>query len=284
MWTQLLSLPGDAVRNEDFALAVPDLAIVLDGVTCPPDLGTGCEHGTPWFVRRLAANVIVRAFQTGARAPLTDVLAAAIDATRSDHHGRCDLRHPGTPSATVALLRRAEGQVEHLVLADATVVIDRTDRPIEAISDLRIDAIEPDLQAEVKASPYGSPQRAALTEKWMCVQREHRNIDGGFWIAGALPSAAWKAVTGSVPLTSLTRMAALSDGASRYVDLLGIGSWSDALDAMNRDLSGFLRAVRDHEQQDPACLRWPRWKRHDDATAVLWHPDPTAHTSRAQAA
>ena len=47
MRTQLLSLPGGTEPNEDFALANPNLAIMLDGATCPPDPDTGREHGTP---------------------------------------------------------------------------------------------------------------------------------------------------------------------------------------------------------------------------------------------
>jgi hypothetical protein len=275
MRTHLLSMPGGAKPNEDFALATPEMVLVLDGVTSPPNLGTGCQHGTPWYVRRLAANLI-----GGATArpglPLADVLGAAIDATRSDHRGQCDLGHPGTPSATVALLRRAEDQVDYLVLSDATVVVDRIGQPTRAISDLRVDAIEPDLQAEVKATPYGTPEREALTEKWVSVQRLYRNVEGGYPIAGAQPSAAWKAETGSVRLDSLVRIGTLSDGASCYTDLYKIGDWTQALDAMDQDMTGFLRTVREHEDLDPDCSRWPRWKRHDDATAALLQPEPPA--------
>jgi hypothetical protein len=32
------------------------VAIVLDGLSAPPALRTGCAHGTPWFVARLGSE------------------------------------------------------------------------------------------------------------------------------------------------------------------------------------------------------------------------------------
>ena len=49
--------PGRPV-NEDYAFAVPGLVGVLDGVSDPVGLDTGCVHGTAWYVRRLAARII----------------------------------------------------------------------------------------------------------------------------------------------------------------------------------------------------------------------------------
>ena len=49
------SWPGSISRpNEDFVTASPSVAAVLDGLLAPPALGTGCVHGTPWFVAHLA--------------------------------------------------------------------------------------------------------------------------------------------------------------------------------------------------------------------------------------
>lgn len=274
MWMQTLSVAGGERANEDFVVACPDLLVVLDGLTSPPTLGTGCEHGTPWYVRRLASNLLRSSALAAGRA-LTDVLGEAIDATRAEHGGRCDLADPGTPCATVALLRPTGDRLDYLVLSDATVVIDWSDRPVEVVTDLRGDAMEPALQSEVKAAAYGSRERVALTEKWITVQRGYRNQEGGYWVAGSRPDAAWHALTGTVALDRLVRAAALTDGASRFADLLGIGTWDEALAWMGDGLDLLLEKVRVHEHQDPDCVRWPRWKRHDDATAALLQPGPT---------
>ena len=47
------STPGR--RNEDFAAAGPDWAMVLDGVTARAGAASGCAHDVRWLVRTLAA-------------------------------------------------------------------------------------------------------------------------------------------------------------------------------------------------------------------------------------
>src|SRR5687768_14703020 len=114
--------PGRRV-NEDTALAVGSLVAVFDGVTQPTGLDTGCAHGPAWFVQRLAARLI-EAYLARPTEPLRPLLASAIEAVRGDHGSGCDLSHPGTPAASVAMLRDLGDRVEYLVLADAIAVLD----------------------------------------------------------------------------------------------------------------------------------------------------------------
>lgn len=77
------SRPGSTNRpNEDFVAASPSVAVVLDGLSAPPALGTGCVHGTPWFVAHLGTQV-VRAATTAHDEPLTELVAGAITRVRS---------------------------------------------------------------------------------------------------------------------------------------------------------------------------------------------------------
>jgi hypothetical protein len=97
--------PGSASGpSEDFVAAGPHVAVVLDGLTAPPELGTGCTHGTAWLVARLGTE-LVSAATTAGDEPLEEIVAGAIRRV-ADAHGRaCDLEHPGTPSSSVAILR-----------------------------------------------------------------------------------------------------------------------------------------------------------------------------------
>src|SRR5262245_57615162 len=105
--------PGQPV-NEDHALAVGSLVAVLDGVTQPPDVDIGCSHGPAWYVQRLAARLIEVYLSQPADA-LSALLAAAIEAVRADHGGSCDLSHPGTPAASLCVLRDLGDTVDYLV-------------------------------------------------------------------------------------------------------------------------------------------------------------------------
>jgi hypothetical protein len=66
---------------------------------------------------------------------------------------------------------------------------------------------------------------------------------------------------------------AMSDGASRSVEVFGDLSWREAF-AMARDLGprALVERVRALESDDPTCRRFPRGKVRDDATALWWTP------------
>ena len=94
-WAGSLSRP-----NEDFVIASSSVAVVLDGLSAPPALGTGCQHGTPWFVTNLGTQVVSAA--TSARdESLQDLVASAIRRVANSHAHTCDLEHPGTPSSSL---------------------------------------------------------------------------------------------------------------------------------------------------------------------------------------
>ena len=72
------------------------------------------------------------------------------------------------------------------------------------------------------------------------------------------------------PPPARTTAALLSDGAARAVDPFGLGDWQDVLTILAAAGPGeLIRQVRAAETADPAGLRWPRNKIHDDAAAIL---------------
>jgi hypothetical protein len=91
------------------------LAVVLDRLSAPDGTGTGCRHGTPWCVSQLGPRLL--ALAADPFRSLADALAEAIRQVAALHPG-CDLTHPGTPSATVVLLRAHEEGADYLALAD----------------------------------------------------------------------------------------------------------------------------------------------------------------------
>jgi hypothetical protein len=63
--------------NEDWAgVLAPGLAVVLDGLSAPDGTGTGCRHGTPWFVSQLGQRLLTLA--SDPTRSLVDALAEAI--------------------------------------------------------------------------------------------------------------------------------------------------------------------------------------------------------------
>ncbi|MEE6259185.1 hypothetical protein [Plantactinospora sonchi] len=262
--------PG-RIENEDHVFRYGDLVGVLDGATVPEGFDTGCVHGPEWYVRHLAARIGLAAAQRPAAA-LAGNLAAAILAVRADHNGQCDLEHPGTPSATVCLLRYGGDHVDHLVLCDSPLVLDLGGR-IEVISDNRLDTAMADLRqkALTVAGAGAEVSHATRFRRSVELQRAQMNQTHGYWVAAANPDAAFHAVTGSRSLTGpdrVRRAALLTDGTSRAVEQFDLFDWRGLLDLLSSAGPGeLIRRVRAAEADDGQ--RRSGFKRYDDATAVL---------------
>jgi hypothetical protein len=231
-------------RNEDLVLAGEDFLVVLDGVTSPPGMETGCVHDPVWLVHTLGSALVPRLSGSG-EPRLVDVLADAIGALRDAHDGACDLAHPESPSSTVVLLRERREHVDYLVLCDSSLVlVDPAGGILRAVTDDRTAAMR------------------GLTRSEVAVRR---NRPGGFWVASTDPGAAEEALTGTLPLTAVGSALACTDGVSRLVDYFGY-RWPEVLDLARGGPRELLRAVRAAEASGPPPgVR----KKHDDATAAL---------------
>jgi hypothetical protein len=264
----LATRPGrDDRPNEDHvAVATGTItrAVLLDGAGGPPELPTGCGHGTPWYVARLGDAALAH---MGDPAIGLDAALEQAIARVAAGHATCDPNHPGTPSSTVVMVRATAGRVEYLVIGDSTFVAD-VGGEIVAVTDRRIDAVGADLRRAMESLPTGTAEHQAARVRFVEHLRIMRNKPGGYPAVAADPAAARHALTGSLPAGDMRRAALLSDGATRYVEF-GLGTFADALDLLGSATPWRLfDEVRAAEHGDPAGARWPRAKKCDDVAAV----------------
>jgi len=258
MRTELVSEPRDPDHaNEDFAaVALPasgqgGALVILDGVT-PPRGGTGCLHSVPWYTARLG-GALTELTVSLPDVPLTEVLSRAISRTAAAHAETCDLSHPRTPQATVVVARWSPEQVDHLVLSDSTLLVETSEGSVTAVLDDRLSRL-----------PRASLATDAIVDSTV------RNKEGGFFTAAADPSVAGLAVTGVLPRSGVRALAAMTDGATRWVERFREGDWEDCFRFVRKEGAGALvRRVRALERADSERRTYlRRSKTHDDATVV----------------
>jgi hypothetical protein len=260
----------DATSNEDFIAATASVAVVVDGASVPPELGTGCGHGTAWFARHLGVQLLALLSTEADRSP-ADGLAQAITAVAALHADTCDLSHPGSPSATVAILREQPDAIDYLVLGDTTILLEEP-TGIRVVTDDRLEHVAAGQHSAMHQHATGSADHNRSFAELVTEQRRHRNHPDGFWVASTDPAAARHALTDTVTCDGLQRAAVLSDGATRLVDRFGLLDWPDFLDALaEQGPDAIISQVREAEDSDPDGRRWPRGKRHDDASAAYCH-------------
>jgi hypothetical protein len=247
--------------NEDYVAVGEGTVVVLDGLTARTE--TGCIHGVSWYVEQLA-NAIIHRASLGPR----KALATAIEDTTDQHRGTCDLTHPGTPAAAVAIAQFSTTELRYLVLCDTTLALDTT-AGTTVVTDSRMEHTASAERVAANASPVGSPEKAQALTRMKQVELAARNTPGGYWAASSDPAVAEHAITGTVKLADLHRAAVLTDGATRLVEPFKVLSWATLLDLLRTaGPDELLRRTRAIEEHDPAGIRWPRNKKSDDATVV----------------
>ncbi|MFC7304854.1 protein phosphatase 2C domain-containing protein [Streptomyces monticola] len=278
MRIELATDPGDPQRpNEDYAsVALPASGkggslVLLDGVT-PPAGDDGCLHSVPWFTARLG-GALGELSVSRRDLTLREVLSEAIARTAEAHRQTCDLSHPRTPQATAVLARWDQERVEHLVLSDSALLVEETDGTVRAVLDERLGGLPPEverLRAAVHSLPEEAPERAAAVREYIAGVEALRNAEGGFFTAAADPEVAARAVCGTRPRDQVRTLAALTDGATRWVEKFGAGSWPDCLALLRKEgPQELIDRVRALETSDPQGRSAPRGKRHDDAAVVF---------------
>ncbi|MFH8613844.1 hypothetical protein ACH4E8_02060 [Streptomyces sp. NPDC017979] len=259
MRIELATSPGSAERpNEDWASAALPASgqggslVVLDGVT-PPTGDDGCAHGVPWFTAHLG-GALLELSTTRPDLSLTEILSTAIRRTADSHRQTCDLSHVRTPQATVVLARWGGplDDVEHLVLSDSALLVEAPGGEVRAVLDDRLDRL---------------PREALRTH---ASADALRNAEGGFFTAAADPSVAARAVTGRTPRAEVRSLTALTDGASRWVDMFKEGDWAQCVALVRREgPQGLIDRVRAVETATEERTEVIRWKLHDDAAVVF---------------
>ncbi|GAA3218976.1 protein phosphatase 2C domain-containing protein [Streptomyces thermocoprophilus] len=219
----------------------------------PPRGDTGCLHSVPWFTARLG-GALTELTCSLPEVPLSEVLARAISRTAKVHSSICDLSHPRTPQATVVVARWSAESVEYLVLSDSVLLLESPGGTVTPVVDDRLARL---------------PRSALVSDA--VIDATLRNREGGFFTAAADPSVAARAVTGAVPRAGVRALAALTDGAGRWVERFGEGDWADCLRLIAKEGGrALVDRVRELERADAAGGRpvLGRSKTHDDATVV----------------
>jgi hypothetical protein len=265
---RLASSPGHPTRaNEDFVGAVPGALVLLDGAGIP---GTDpiCHHGVAWYAHTLGSTVLGRLSRHPA-VDLVEALADSIEHVAGLHRHSCDLADPSSPQATVAVVRYGESGVDHLVLADAFVVLERHDLDPQVVTDPR----EADARARctmpLLGLTPGSPAYERALPGVVESLRARRNQPGGYWIAKDDPAAAVEAVVGSADVSEVRGAAVVSNGAARLVDPYALVTWAGLLTVLRTGgPEEALRRLRTAEDGLPADGSAP-----DDASLAWCVPE-----------
>jgi hypothetical protein len=202
------------------------------------------------------------------QADLREALRRAIVHTALD----LDLVPGDSPSSTVAIARLRDDWIDALVLGDSPIVL-----PGRILCDDRIDQLDlPERQQYRQRLATGTGYDEChrdLLRKLQNRQVQHRNVNGGYWIAEADPNAALHAIITQHQVTDTPWTVLATDGAFNTIQHTRIATWPTVAEYDRIELVGLLDRCQQWEaDHDPDGQRFPRAKRHDDKAiaAVRW--------------
>lgn len=277
---EALSTPGSKDRvNEDALGSNEHCAFVLDGATglgdeqlvdpSGSDAAWLARSAAEWFSRNMTercdAKQIVHDFITASRREFQDA-----------SQGQTVPRY-AWPSASLAMLCRREDHVTFLGLGDCTLYVARDD----AVE--RHCALSSFATTETKAAATQIGRAGGLNDDGNLLDhretldglrraRELQNtVEGGIWTLGLEPIATDHIVSEGIGIKPPFHALLCSDGFSALVETYSRYSPETLFDAaLSGGLEKLMEELRHIENEiDPHATLYPRFKRSDDATAML---------------
>jgi hypothetical protein len=270
-----LSLPGDPAKPNDDAFAHrARAAVVMDGAT---GLGESLMPGpsdAAW-VARFGANRLMAHSEEGLN-PHDAVAAALRDTENSFTHLR--RRVPSEtyeiPFSSMMFVAQTASGFDALWFGDCAVFVERPGKATELVGDAIEKRARESGRAAALASSLGqSSASSAVRDTFLPALRAARNTvntERGGWLFGPDARAAGHVASARVSAPSGTILLLVSDG------FLALASDYDRYDmtslintARTKGLASLGGELREIEAGDPDGTRFPRFKKSDDATALL---------------
>lgn len=256
--------------NETAAFVIDGATSLGDSVIAPPS--SDAAWIAEWARERFAAELlpgralgdIVRLVCSSARERFFASAAPTIERYRH-------------PSASFQSLRLTDSGLEIAGLGDCTLFLRDAGGILTRHSGLRAGRSSEQAGARKTIARLGGLNadgegyRDAETLASLRASRARQNTEGGVWTLGIHPEAS-EHVRIEMPEVALPALGLLcSDGFADSVDNYALHTAADLIDqAEARGVRPLLAAIRRVEREiDPDGLQFPRYKRSDDASAVL---------------
>jgi len=269
-----LSLPGDPGKpNEDFLAQAEQAALVMDGAT---PLGDSLMPGlsdAAWIAQFGARRLMAHLGQgDGARKALRRALT---DAQKSFEALR---RHPPeemwqTPCASMMLAVQGHGILEFLWYGDCAALVRQGDAAATVVGETFDKRAAEAMRARAVAKENGlSPASGFNRPEFIGNLRAVRNHinSGNYWLFSPDARAAPHVSRRIVKAAPGTVLLLATDGFLALVSDYGVYSVDGLMDAArSKGLAALGEELRAIEADDTGGDKFPRFKKSDDATALL---------------
>ena len=180
-----------------------------------------------------------------------------------------------SPSAGIALFRRAGDRIAFFGLGDCTGVVQLKDGTTVILRDNRLSELDGGVLAKM-AEYHRETGISVLKAREICndlllANRKKRNQEDGYWILDLSGAGIRHALTAAWQADSVKSIFVCSDGFAQLADTFGLYEDYPALmeAAQTMPLTELCDILFKAQDMDPQANRFPRFKLRDD-TSCLW--------------
>ncbi|ASJ14864.1 hypothetical protein A3L10_06820 [Thermococcus radiotolerans] len=252
---------------------------VMDGATGLWDVQLAGKSDAHWFVKEfdiyLTKNITKKS-------PLKDIVKKGVYYVQKkwqkllDKKGIEYLPPYAEPSSSLVIVRFAKDytEFEYLVLGDSVLsfIIDKNlskvvkDKTLEKLDSKAVSILSSYLQ---KGYSYEVARKKILP-----ILRKHRSLKNtpkGYWVLSFQEEAIDHAIYGKERINENARILALTDGFDAIISTYKLFNSYQKLMAFiahQKELKTAYVLLRNIENNDPNCIKFPRLKPSDDASGV----------------
>jgi hypothetical protein len=268
----------DSTINADWFDTDPSTAVLLDGAAPQhPERVSILANDAVWLVQRFVEVFRREQERTGSSPDIAERAEMARLQLGQEYQALCaraGCMPAEAPFACLAIAHEVGSQLELLNMGDLSVLLCRQDGAVERFGESTVRELDRRalaiLQRQLASGPASHAER--LAHVWPTIQnhRALRNVVQGYDVLDPSVPCLGRMARLSLKRSSIRSFLMLSDGFYRLVDTYHRYSDVSLFRAVEANgLRPLLRELRSLEKDDPECVRYPRFKQCDDATA-LW--------------
>ena len=258
--------------NQDYVTSAKTYAYCMDGATGLVDVNiTKTRDDVEWYVKKFAKslNPLIRKGQD-----LTQTIKTALKQTNlsyAEFDNSCDTQI--YPSAYISLVRINKGKLDYYILGDCMLLIKYKDGHVEElqIEDLiKLDRININkMQTIAKQKNIDVIDARPLINDDLIATRLLMNTPEGYYTLGADNDAPDHGLVGSLDLDQVDSVIGCSDGFSQIYDTFFMYTKEQIFENIEKGktLENLVKELRDKQQEDSKCNKYPRFKIGDDSSA-----------------
>lgn len=181
------------------------------------------------------------------------------------------------PSASIAMIRQNNDELEIFSLGDCTILIETVDGNVTRIYDDSVSKFDNKVITKMiqisKEKNISIECTRSLIGKDLINNRYKKNTENGYWILGFDEEVLKNGYYKIWDLKNIKNICIFSDGFADFYEIMGLANdYIDFYEILSKtDLSDIYSRLRKGQDEDSDCNMHPRLKKKDDASILIFN-------------